>query len=50
MIFTGQEIKKRLGKDIIISPYEEKQLNPNSYNLRLAEDLLEYEKLSLIHI
>ena len=47
MIFTGQEIKKRLGKDIIISPYEEKQLNPNSYNLRLAEDLLEYEESPL---
>lgn len=43
MILSGREIKNRLGKDIIIRPYEEKQLNPNSYNLRLHNELLIYE-------
>ena len=48
MILTGKEIEKRLGNDIIIQPYDPLQLNPNSYNLRLHNELLVY--LSLIHI
>ncbi|ALO24451.1 MULTISPECIES: dCTP deaminase [Leptospira] len=47
MILTGKEIQKRIGKDIIITPYSEKQLNPNSYNLRLHEELLIYTELPL---
>lgn len=43
MILTGREIEKRLGKDIIIEPYEPEQLNPNSYNLRLHNELLIYK-------
>ncbi len=43
MILSGQEIKNRLGKEIIIEPYNEQQLNPNSYNLRLHNELLVYE-------
>lgn len=43
MILSGLEIKKHLGNDIIIEPYNEKQLNPNSYNLRLHNELLIYE-------
>src|SRR5665647_330444 len=43
MILSGLEIKKHLGEDIIIEPYDEKQLNPNSYNLRLHDELLIYE-------
>jgi dCTP deaminase len=43
MILSGIEIKKRLGKDIWIDPYNDKQLNPNSYNLRLHNELLVYE-------
>ncbi|GIX42303.1 MAG: dCTP deaminase [Leptospiraceae bacterium] len=43
MILSGLEIKKRLGKDIIIEPFEEKYLNPNSYNLRLHNELLVYK-------
>ena len=35
MILSGREIAKNIGKDIIIEPYNEKQLNPNSHNLRL---------------
>ena len=44
MILSGLEIKHRLGKDIDISPFDEKQLNPNSYNLRLHEKLLVYDE------
>jgi len=43
MILSGLEIKKRLGKDIFIEPYDESRLNPNSYNLRLHNELLVYE-------
>jgi dCTP deaminase len=42
MILTKQAIRERLGTDIIISPYSEKQLNPNSYNLRLGNKILTY--------
>ncbi len=44
MILSGQEIKKRLGSDICIEPFSELQLNPNSYNLRLHNELLVYEE------
>ncbi|AYV56019.1 dCTP deaminase [Leptospira kmetyi] len=47
MILTGKEIQKRIDKDIVITPYSEKQLNPNSYNLRLHEELLVYTELPL---
>lgn len=43
MILSGKEIKNRIGKDIFIEPYSEKQLNPNSYNLKLHNELLIYE-------
>ena len=43
MILSGREIKKRLGKEICIEPFDEKLLNPNSYNLRLHDELLLYE-------
>lgn len=42
MILSGLEIKKRLGQDIIIEPYSPGQLNPNSYNLKLHNELLVY--------
>ena len=44
MILSGKEIAKNIGKDIIIEPYNEKQLTPNSYNLRLYNELLVYEE------
>ncbi|MBW0433198.1 MULTISPECIES: dCTP deaminase [Leptospira] len=47
MILTGKEIQKRIGQDIVITPYSEKQLNPNSYNLRLHEELLVYTEVPL---
>jgi len=43
MILSGIAIKKRINKDIIIDPFSEKQLNPNSYNLKLFNELLVYE-------
>lgn len=42
MMLTGSEIKRRLGHEIIITPFSEEQLNPNSYNLRLYPELLVY--------
>ncbi len=42
MILTGPEIKKRIGTDIRIDPYDENLLNPNSYNLRLHNEMLVY--------
>lgn len=43
MILSGKEIKKNLGSSIIIEPYDESRLNPNSYNLTLHNELLVYE-------
>ena len=47
MILSGNEIKNRLGTDIVIEPFEKKQLNPNSYNLRLHDTLMSYTDLIL---
>ncbi len=44
MILSGIEIKKQLGTNICIEPYCEQQLNPNSYNLRLHEQLMVYDE------
>jgi dCTP deaminase len=44
MILSGLEIKKRLGKDIVIDPFDEKALNPNSCNLKLHNELMIYEE------
>lgn len=43
MILSGQEIRKHMGKEIIIEPFDEKRINPNSYNLSLAGELLVYD-------
>ena len=43
MILSGREIKNKMGKEIVIEPFNEKLLNPNSYNLRLHNELLVYE-------
>lgn len=42
MILTGNEIIKRLNKDIFIEPFDSARVNPNSYNLSLANELLVY--------
>jgi dCTP deaminase len=44
MILSGLEIKKEMEKhNILINPFNEKQLNPNSYNLKLHDKLLVYK-------
>ena len=43
MILSGKEILKRKDQDIIIEPFNENQVNPNSYNLRLHNELMVYE-------
>ena len=47
MILSGKEIKNRINKDIIIEPFNEKQLNPNSYNLKLYNELIIYNESPL---
>lgn len=44
VILSGREIRRKLGREIVIEPFNEKQLNPNSYNLRLHNELLVYEE------
>lgn len=47
MILTGSEIRRQLGKNIVIEPFDDRLLNPNSYNLRLHDELLVYEEIVL---
>jgi len=47
MILTGNEINRRLGGDILIDPFNPENLNPNSYNLTLHDELLTYEEIVL---
>jgi len=47
MILSGKEIKNRLHNDILIEPFNDNQLNPNSYNLRLYDELLMYDEHTL---
>ena len=44
MILSGKEIHKHIGGKIVIEPFNEKKLNPNSYNLTLADELLVYDQ------
>lgn len=44
MILSGVKIKEEVSnKRIIIEPFDDKLLNPNSYNYRLGDELLEIE-------
>lgn len=46
MILTREEIKRRVRKkQIKIAPFEEALLNPNSYNYRLGDELLEFNNV-----
>jgi dCTP deaminase len=47
MILSGHEIHAQLGKNIVIDPFDESKLNPNSYNLSLHDELLVYEEVVL---
>ncbi len=47
MILSGNEIRKNLGTNIVIDPFDEGNLNPNSYNLTLHDELMIYEEVIL---
>jgi dCTP deaminase len=44
MVLSGREIRRQLGTNILIEPFDASRLNPNSYNLTLHEELLVYEE------
>ena len=47
-MLTGEHIKKEVKKgNIIIDPFDEKRLNPNSYNVRLHPDMYVYTEFPL---
>ena len=42
-MLSGEEIKKAVKKgDIVIKPFDENNINPNSYNLTLGDELVVY--------
>lgn len=47
MILSGNQIQRELGERIVIDPFDEKNLNPNSYNLRLHAEVITYEEVVL---
>lgn len=47
MILSGLKIKEELDKNIFIEPFRENAINPNSYNLRLFDELLVYKSNQL---
>lgn len=47
MILSGDEIREHLGTEIVIDPFDESHLNPNSYNLTLHDEIMIYEEVVL---
>ena len=47
MILSGDEIRKHLGSEIVIDPFDESNLNPNSYNMTLHDEIMIYEEVVL---
>src|SRR5438105_2526697 len=47
MILSGHQIRESLGTNIVIDPFNEANLNPNSYNLTLHNELMTYEEVVL---
>ncbi|MEM9412154.1 MAG: dCTP deaminase, partial [Planctomycetota bacterium] len=47
MILTGEEIKRSIGNNIEIEPFNPENVNPNSYNLTLHNEVLTYEEVVL---
>jgi dCTP deaminase len=47
MILSGHKIRSSLGANIVIDPFEDANLNPNSYNLTLHNELMTYEEVVL---
>jgi len=44
MILTGNQIKKEINKSIFIDKYNEKSVQPNSYDFHLGKELIRYSK------
>ena len=45
-MYTGQKILEEIKKgNIIIKPFDKKRINPNSYNLRLGNEIYVYDDL-----
>ena len=45
-MYTGQKIIEEIKKgNIIIKPFDKKRINPNSYNLRLGNEIYVYDDL-----
>ncbi|MFG0261377.1 MAG: dCTP deaminase [Novipirellula sp. JB048] len=47
MLLSGEEIKRRQNDTIVIEPFDDSRVNPNSYNLALHNELLVYEEVIL---
>lgn len=47
MILSGNEIRNQLGGNVCIEPFVESNLNPNSYNLTLHDEVMVYEEVIL---
>ncbi len=47
MLLSGQEILNRQNKGLLIEPFCQDRLNPNSYNLALHDEMLVYEEVVL---
>jgi dCTP deaminase len=47
MVLSGHEIRRELGHNIVIDPFDEAKLNPNSYNLSLHNEVMVYEEVVL---
>ena len=45
MILSGEEIQSRLGQDVVLDPFVPDNLNPNSYNLTLHDEIMTYEEV-----
>ncbi len=47
MILSGHQILENLGTNIVIDPFVDENLNPNSYNLTLHNEVMVYEEVVL---
>jgi dCTP deaminase len=47
MVLSGLEIRRQLGTNILIEPFDPARLNPNSYDLALHDELMVYEEVVL---
>ncbi|WP_146403964.1 dCTP deaminase [Planctomycetes bacterium CA13] len=45
MLLSGDEIIRQLGDKLVIDPFDPEQINPNSYDLSLHDELLVYEEV-----